>query len=693
MRALKIVGIAVAAIIVVAGLVLVVGIPSDFLTSAIQARVERETGYRLTIAGATKIGIWPSLNVSLGDVTLQDPRNRDTSDKLTIGTLQADVTLSSLWSGRPEVTELVIEHPVLSVPLLRERIATANPAPKGVVSSNEAESGGVTIHRVTITDGTIALANLRDRVDNRLDSISANVTIDADRNISVNGSANAGARPLKFTLKAAMPAPPLERQNIPLELSLQAPGLLPNPLTAKAEVRLNGSVVMINGLSGALGDGQFNGWASVDISTKPLVKLDLDFQRLDIATAQAAAPSMASAPWSNASIDLTGLNYVDMQAKISAAEINLGQAHIAPAAIDATLANGVLKGRFANLGAYDGQANGDLMVNASAGVPSFALTGDLVGVRALPLLRSAADFDKLDGKLQAKLSVRSSGASQRTIMSNLDGTVFAVFQDGQIRGVNVAQMIRSLTSSTLDGWQENKEQATDLTQLSASFRIEQGKATTSDINLVGPLVRVTGAGTIDLGEKSLALRVEPKLVMTTEGQGRATDPVGLGIPVAIDGPWAEPRIYPDMAGMLDNPDAAYAKLKGMGQGLFGPNGALSGLGGGTLGGLPNGSLPGGNLPGSGGSAPGNGLSDQLGGNLGQALGGLIQQGLSQGLNQGRPGQSRAIPGQESPGSPASPVPAQASPPAPAPSPAQNDAAPQESQPMNDVLRQLFNRGG
>ena len=51
-------------------------------------------------------------------------------------------------------------------------------------------------------------------------------------------------------------------------------------------------------------------------------------------------------------------------------------------------------------------------------------------------------------------------------MSNLDGTVFAVFQDGAIRGLNVAQMIRSLTSGTLSGWQEGQEQTTDLTQLS-----------------------------------------------------------------------------------------------------------------------------------------------------------------------------------------------------------------------------------
>jgi len=327
----------------------------------------------------------------------------------------------------------------------------------------------------------------------------------------------------------------------------------------------------------------------------------------------------------------------------------------------------VLKCRFANLGAYGGQANGDLIVDASAAIPAYALRSDLSGVRALPLLRSAADFDRLDGKLQAKLSLQSSGGSQRAIMSNLDGTAFVVFQDGMIRGVNVAQMIRSLTSGTLSGWQENSQQTTDMTQLSASFRIEKGKATSTDLNLVGPLVRVTGAGTIDLAEKTLALRTEPKLVMTTQGQGRASDPVGLGIPVVIDGPWAEPRFYPDMAGILDNPDAAYAKLKDMGKGLFGPNGAL-----------------GGNLLGGTGSPGADGTSDPLGGDLGQALGNLIQQGLSQ-SRQGTP-QGNAPEGN---GQGRTRAPDGATPAIPPDSTAQTPA--QESQPMNDVLRQLFNR--
>ena len=201
------------------------------------------------------------------------------------------------------------------------------------------------------------------------------------------------------------------------------------------------------------------------------------------------------------------------------------------------------------------------------------MRADLTGVRALPLLQGLADFDRIDGKMQAKVSVRSSGTSQRAIMSNMAGTAFVVFQDGAIKGLNVAQMIRSLTASTLSGWQESEEKATDLSQLSASFKIDKGQAQTTDLNLVGPLVKMTGAGTIDLGTKQIGFRVEPKLVMTTEGQGRVSDPVGLGIPVMIAGPWGSPRIYPEMQGILDNPDAAYAKLKEMGKGLFGQNGA------------------------------------------------------------------------------------------------------------------------
>ena len=681
MRALKIAGMIVAAVIVILVLLLIVGIPSGFLTSPIREQVERATGYRLAIAGTTKISLWPQLNVTLNEITLSDPKDRDTSSRLTIERVQARMTLSSAWSGHPQISELTITRPVLFVPLLRDRIRDNAAAPKPALSG---DMDGPAIDRVTIADGALVFSNLRDRVENRIDGINATAAIGADRKISLRGSARAGEQPLKFAINAAVPAPPIERQNIPVELTLDAPAMLAAPLSGKAEVRLNGSVVMINGLTGSLGDGAFNGWASVDIASKPLVKLDLDFQRLDASVSKAPA-SPSSQAWSNASIELNGLNYVDAQARISAAEVNFGEAHFAPAAVDLALAGGVLKASVANLGAYGGALNGEAIVDVSRSDQTYAMHADIVGVRALPLLRNLADFDKLDGKMQAKIAVRSSGPSQRAIMSNMSGTAFVNFQDGAIKDLNIAQMIRSLTSSTLSGWQETKDQNTDLSQLSASFRIERGQAQTTDLNLVGPLARMTGAGTIDLGTKLLAFRVEPKLVMTTQGQGRTSDPVGFGIPVMIEGSWAEPRIYPDMQGILDNPDAAYARLKQMGAGLFGPNGG--GLGGllGSLGGSSGGQA--GDNSGTGntsGTAP----TDPLGGKLGETLGNLIQQGLGGGG--GSRGRGIAPPAAES----GSLNPSQQQP-AVSP-PAQTDLPPppqaqQDSQPMNDVLRQLFNR--
>ena len=681
MRAMKITGATVAAILVILVLLLIVGIPSGFLTSAIQAQVERATGYRLTIAGTTRIGLWPSLNVTLNEITLKDPKDRDTSGRLTIESAQADITLSSAWSGHPQISELTITRPVLFMPLLRERIrdnaASSKPAFAG-------DMDGLAIDRITIADGALVFSNLRDRIENRIDGINATAAIGADRKVSLHGNARAGGEALKFDIKAAAPPAPVDRQNIPVEFTLDAPAMLQAPLSGKAEVRLNGSVVMINGLTGTLGDGAFNGWASIDISSKPLVKLDLDFQRLD-ASASKAQASPASQAWSNAPIDLNGLNYVDAQVRISAAEVSFGQAQFAPAAVDFALAGGMLKAAVANLGAYGGGLNGEAIIDASKSDQTYAMHADLVGVRALPLLHGLADFDKLDGKMQAKIAVRSNGPSQRAIMSNMSGTAFVNFQDGAIKDLNVAQMIRSLTSSTLSGWQETKDQNTDLSQLSASFRIERGQAQTTDLNLVGPLVRMTGAGTIDLGTKLLAFRVEPKLVMSTQGQGRTSDPVGFGIPVMIDGSWSEPRIYPDIQGILDNPDAAYAKLREMGAGLFGPNGGdLGGLLGGLSGGQP------GNNSGSS-TASGAAPTDPLGGKLGETLGNLIQQGLSGGAggtgNRGRgmapaaPQGGSLVPQQQQPA--ASP-PAQDDPPPP-------PQARQDSQPMNEVLRQLFNR--
>ncbi|HRO00234.1 MAG TPA: AsmA-like C-terminal region-containing protein, partial [Nitrobacter sp.] len=318
----------------------------------------------------------------------------------------------------------------------------------------------------------------------------------------------------------------------------------------------------------------------------------------------------------------------------------IGGARFAPAQVEAVLARGVLKASFPNLGAYDGRANGSLSIDASANNPSYALKAEVSGVRALPLLSSLADFDNVDGRMRATTDVRGIGASLRAIMSSLAGTASIDVRDGTIRDLNIAKMIRALTSGTLSGWQARPDQTTDLSQLSATATIAEGQATTNDLYLAGPLVRMTGAGSVDLGAKTLALRVEPKLVMSTEGQGGRADPIGLGIPVVVQGSWSEPRIYPDVAGILDDPGAAYAKLREWGQGLFGSSGT----------GNPGTSIP----------------------HIGETLDTLIRQGL---------------------GAEANPAPAE-SPAAGKPSeapPRRGPPYPDKPPPIDEIMKQMFGR--
>ncbi len=172
-------------------------------------------------------------------------------------------------------------------------------------------------------------------------------------------------------------------------------------------------------------------------------------------------------------------------------------------------------------------------------------------------------------------------------------------------------LIRNVGATILNGWQAGTQEKTDFAQFGAGFRLQNGQATTNNIQLAGPLVRVTGAGTADVGAKTLQFKLEPKLVMSLEGQGGAATPAGLGVPVMVQGTWGQPKIYPEFAGILDNPDAAFAKLKELGLGLFGNMGRPP----------QSGATP---ASGSGTTAPSTSGSSATGTGTGDAAGTLIQ---------------------------------------------------------------------
>ncbi len=224
------------------------------------------------------------------------------------------------------------------------------------------------------------------------------------------------------------------------------------------------------------------GWASVDFaSNKPLVKLDLDFQRISTGDAARASRAPRKLPgtnsWSNAPIDLSGFNYVDAQARISTAELVIGDGRFAQAAIDALIDSGVLKGKLGNLGAYEGTANGDVSIDVRSATPAYSAA-------ARPLRRARAAGAEEHGRIrQARRQdagedradiARQQRARHRRRISAAPPPPpppSPYSQDGKIIGLNVAQMIRNLTTGTIVGLAGGQQElSTDLSQLAACSR-------------------------------------------------------------------------------------------------------------------------------------------------------------------------------------------------------------------------------
>jgi AsmA protein len=582
-RTMGIVAIAVGVIVAGGILALVIGAPVPFLANSIAKRFQAETGYRLQVTGRARVRLWPSPTVTIGNIAVL---NTDGSRPRTVATAEGVRLQLSLWSlvaRRPQLAELAITRPMFQVPLLRQRTAPAPATAAPATAARAASAKVVTIDRLLVDDGAVEFVSQAGQVEGRIDVIAVSGSLSADRLLALKTSGRWGDQVLRADIKSKLPADGIDKRVAPLEFTIDAPGLLLDALTGRAEVGANGAVLTVNSLTGAVGKSRFNGQASVDFADKPAVRLNLDLQRIDLAVANAgvstnaASPAGLDQPWSDKPINLDWLNFLDAEMQITAADLRVDRFRFAPASVGVILSNGVLTTGLVRTGIYGGQIQGTLVVDASQAEPSHALRVDLIGVRALPLLSDVASFDGIDGSMQAKIDARGRGTNPRAIISALYGAVDLSVQDGELRSVNIAKMIRFVAAGTLSGWQENKAEKTDLTQLNAFFRLEGGKASTDNLRLLGPLVRVTGAGTADLAAKTLQFRVEPKLVLSLEGQGGSADPVGIGVPVVVQGPWGAPRIYPEVAGILDNPEAAYAKLRELGQGLFGMNPGQSGI--------------------------------------------------------------------------------------------------------------------
>jgi AsmA protein len=118
------------------------------------------------------------------------------------------------------------------------------------------------------------------------------------------------------------------------------------------------------------------------------------------------------------------------------------------------------------------------------------------------------------------------------------------FKNGKLKGVNLLGLLKNPNGA------QGSDDSTDFSEFSGTYTIAKGVMTTNDLKLAAPLLRMTGAGTVDLPNWQDNLLLKPTLVASRQGQSSKGDESGIVIPVAVEGPLDHPRYKPDLRAAL-----------------------------------------------------------------------------------------------------------------------------------------------
>lgn len=276
--------------------------------------------------------------------------------------------------------------------------------------------------------------------------------------------------------------------------------------------------------------------------------------------------------WSRRALSFAGLKAVDADVNLNAGALLYDKIKVGQSAVTANLKGGVLTANLTKLQLYGGSGTGRITLNGARAVPALGGALDLKGVSALPLLRDAMKFDWVSGRANLALNLSGSGRTEDQLVRTLRGNGSIAFADGAIEGINIPAMIRGFKEGRIGDWKKQAREKTDFSSLTGSFTMQNGVAHNADLNLVGPLIRMTGAGTVNVPGESLDYSLTPRLVGSLEGQGSQQQLGGLVIPVRVHGPWSKPKVKPDLKKIIENPDLAVDAVEKIGKAVKGLKG-------------------------------------------------------------------------------------------------------------------------
>jgi AsmA protein len=580
-------------------------IQPGFAVAALQDYVLRKTGRTLLVNGGARLEFAPQLSVRLDDVFLSNPEGME-GNFARAASAHLPLQLGDLIQRKLKIRSIGLDQPVFS--FLVDRDGHGSWVSEG--KSGQAQSGNGASSKEPLTllvkNGSASYLDERNGQAFSLEDASAKIAFSDEGELEVEGTASLNKQFARIEAQVKS-MKRLGKDGSPLDLTITAPALtvnftgrlathdglnlagaidatapdlrhlakwLDSDVTGNAGLKnfslagaldSRGAVFNLTKASVALDGMVANGDMTLDLTKKiPNVSATLS---TDVFSLDPYLPSKAESivsagkedtGWDISPVAFDRLKGVDGNLKLSASQVKWNEAKIGPAELSGNLKDGKLETAVHDAALYGGKATAKIVLDGTQDLPVLQLNIDAQEIKGETFLSEFAGVDWLAGNTGLQASLTASGHNQREMMATLAGRFSIEVSDGEITGLNIVDMFSTVSRALSDGWGEGPENLTSFDRAEASFVIGDGVAKTANVQVSGPAFAVTGGGEIDMLRRALDFKFDPKLVT---GSNETT---GLPVQVAVKGPWQAPKIYPDVEGIFDDPEAAYDTLRDLG---------------------------------------------------------------------------------------------------------------------------------
>jgi AsmA protein len=214
---------------------------------------------------------------------------------------------------------------------------------------------------------------------------------------------------------------------------------------------------------------------------------------------------------------------------------------------------------------YQGAVKGSIGIDVTGADPKLKVDQRLKNIQAGPLLKDLTGKDTLTGQGGFNAAITARGQTPEALTKTLGGTLDFKFIEGALKGFNLAKTIRE-TKARFKGKPvppSDEPEQTDFSELGGSAKITKGVLVNKDLLAKSPLLRIEGAGKVNLPAQSLDYTLKAVIVGTLKGQSgkELKDLKGVPVPVRFTGSLAKPDYSINWKEVLVGTQKAKAKEK------------------------------------------------------------------------------------------------------------------------------------